>query len=145
MLKRIWQVTSALDFIFQCKKGYSLRIALILNGVHERKIHFAIKLGMNSSLKNEIIWLFPCKLKCIEMFCWTEFSHRGAKCVRYQGVPIGKDLEYEVVAAKVSFIRCKKGKCYTASCWSFASKKLSWKWKVSTRKCFHVFWFDTTK
>ena len=56
---------------------HSLRIALILNGIHESKTHFSCFFILCFS--GEWNYLFMLKLKYVELFCKTDFSHRVAK------------------------------------------------------------------
>ena len=56
---------------------YSRKIALMLNDKHENKIYFEVQLGLNNwPLEGE---KHP---SCVEMYCGTDFSHRGVKQVK---------------------------------------------------------------
>ena len=83
------------------------------------------------------------KLKCVELFCWRDFSHRGAKCLSYQG-PNRCGLEYEFVlrllpAKEKGYVMMvidnllrKQIKLYTSTGTKrFYLWKLVWMWEVS--------------
>ena len=88
-------------------QDHSLRTALILNGVNESKICFTFQLGANYLLLLRLTF----KLKCVEMFCWANISHRGVKSVWYQGLPIiGVSNDRSVV--------CSDNISLKSQCWS---------------------------
>ena len=86
--------------MIELDQGHLLRIALIVSGIHESKIRFTFQLGVNylilRRVKSSVYVDVQTEMRR-DVLLKQNFSIRGAKCIGYQGLPIGDALSVNLI------------------------------------------------